>query len=238
MPFRFKPADELARHLAALHAYFGPSLALRRSVFLGDANALCLSQQLLLPLLEQVAGAFPGRPLFSFVDAWSGQRKTAGEWRACAGLGLRRVYVGLETGDPGLLAWLGKPGTPEDAVALVAALHEAGVAAGVIVLLGAGGERFDADHVARTADALSAMRLAPDDFVYFSEYVDDQSLGYGRRAAHAADLQPLASPRARAQREAIRVPCVLPTLAPATRHDLRHPRVRLLTPAARAGGSM
>jgi radical SAM superfamily enzyme YgiQ (UPF0313 family) len=191
VPFRFKSPDELAAHLAALRAYFGPSIALRRSVFLGDANALCLAHDRLLPLVEAVAGQLPGAPLFAFVDAWTGARKTVAEWRAYAGAGLRRVYVGLETGDPGLLAWLEKPGSPQEAVDLVGALHEAGVATGVIVLLGAGGERFAEAHAVGTAEALSAMRLGPEDLVYFSEYVDEPGLAYGRRAAGAPDLQPL-----------------------------------------------
>ena len=146
-----------------------------------------------------MATRFPGAPLYSFLDAWTGQRRTAAEWRDYAGLGLKRVYVGLETGDPGLLAWLEKPGAPQDAVDLVGALHEAGIAAGVIVLLGVGGERFAAAHAARTAEVLTAMRLRPDDLVYFSEYVDDPGLAYGRRAAGAPG--PAAAP-AGAQRRA------------------------------------
>jgi hypothetical protein len=193
--FRWKRPDELVAHLAALRAYFGPSIALRRSVFLGDANALCLARDRLLPLVEAVAAQLPGAPLFSFLDAWTGQRKTAAEWRDYAALGLERVYVGLETGDPGLLAWFEKPGSPQDAVDLVGALHEAGLAAGVIVLLGAGGERFADAHVARTAEVLTAMRLGAEDLVYFSEYVDDPGLAYGRRAAGAPDLQPLSPAR-------------------------------------------
>jgi hypothetical protein len=203
VPFRWKRPDELLAHVAALRAYFGPSLALRRSVFLGDANALCLARDRLLPLVEGVAAALPGAPLFSFVDAWTGQRKAAAEWRDYAALGLERVYVGLETGDPGLLAWLEKPGAPRDAVDLVGALHEAGVAAGVIVLLGAGGERFADAHAARTAEVLSAMGLGQGDLVYFSEYVDDPGLAYGRRAAGAPDLQPLSPERGAELREAI-----------------------------------
>jgi radical SAM superfamily enzyme YgiQ (UPF0313 family) len=195
VPFRFKRRDELEAHLSALRAYFGPSLALRRSVFLGDANALCLSREHLLPLVQAVAARFPGAPLFSFLDAWTGHRKGAGELRDYAALGLRRVYVGLETGDPALLAWLEKPGSPQDAVDLVGALHEAGIGAGVIVLLGMGGERFAGAHAGRTAETLTAMRLLPDDLVYFSEYVDDPGLAYGRRAGDASDLRPLASAR-------------------------------------------
>ncbi len=86
---------------------------------------------------------------------------------------------------------------------LVGALHEAGIAAGVIVLLGAGGERFAEAHAAKTAGILTAMRLGPDDLVYFSEYVDDPGLAYGQRAAGAADLQPLSPERCAEQRRAI-----------------------------------
>jgi hypothetical protein len=203
VPFRAKSPAALAHHLAALRSYFGRSLALRRSVFLGDANALCLVQERLRPLVEAVAAAFPGAPLFSFVDAWTGHRKTAQQWSVYRALGLRRVYVGLETGDPGLLSWLGKPGTPGDAVRLVGALHEGGLDVGVIVLVGAGGERFSGAHVARTIEVLDTMSLGPDDIVYLSEYVDDPTLAYGRRAAGEPDLAPLPPDRARAQHAAI-----------------------------------
>jgi radical SAM superfamily enzyme YgiQ (UPF0313 family) len=203
VPFRAKSPDELLAHLGAMRSYFGPSIALRRSVFLGDANALCLAPPVLRPLVEAVAREVPGAPLFSFLDAWTGRRKAPAEWRDYAALGLRRVYVGLETGDPGLLAWLEKPGAPQDAVDLVGSLHEAGIGAGVIVLLGAGGERFAAGHVRRTAEALTAMGLGPDDLVYFSEYVDDPGLAYGRRAAGAPDLQPLSPAGSADQRRAI-----------------------------------
>jgi hypothetical protein len=195
VPFSWKRPDELLAHVAALRAYFGPSIALRRSVFLGDANALCLADDRLLPLVEAVAGQLPGAPLFSFVDAWTGRRRTVAEWREYAALGLRRVCVGLETGDRGLLAWLGKPGSPQDAVDLVRALHEAGIGVGVIVLLGAGGERFAEAHGRGTAAVLTAMGLGPQDLVYFSEYVDDPDLAYGRRATGAPDLVPLSSVR-------------------------------------------
>jgi radical SAM superfamily enzyme YgiQ (UPF0313 family) len=215
VPFRWKRSQELLTHLAALREYFGPSLALRRKVFLGDANALCLSHDRLLPLVEAVARELSGAPLFSFLDVWTGKRKTAVEWRDYRARGLTRVYVGLESGDPTLLAWLGKPGAPQDAVDLVGALHEAGIGAGVIVLLGAGGERFAEAHARRTAEVLSAMRLGPRDLVYFSEYVDDPELAYGRSAAGAADLQPLPPARNGELRQEI-----LASLCPA---DPAHP---------------
>lgn len=203
VPFRFKPEAELRLHIEALREYFGASLALRRSAFLGDANALCLDDERLLPLLRVVAAAFPGAPLHSFVDAWTGRRRSAAAWRECRSLGLRRVYVGLETGDPGLHAWLGKPGTPADAVELCASLHDAGVALGVIVLLGAGGERFAEAHVSRTAALLSELRLRGNDLLYFSEYVPEAGREYPLPPDEAADLRPLAADRCAEARAAI-----------------------------------
>jgi radical SAM superfamily enzyme YgiQ (UPF0313 family) len=170
-------------------------------LFLGDANALCLAPDRLLPLLDAVVEAFPGRLLHSFVDAWTGSRKTEAQWRACRERGLRRVYVGLETGDPALLARLGKPGEPQDAVRLVGSLHEAGVAAGVIVLLGAGGEPFASSHAAMTSDVLAAMCLGRDDIVYFSEYLPEAGRA-GGAFAPSADRDAALGPEAIARQQA------------------------------------
>ncbi len=219
MPFRVKTEDELRRHVAALREYFGRSLALRRSVFLGDANALALTQARLVPRLEIVAAGFPNLPLFSFVDAWTGQRRTAAEWGACRGLGLARVYVGVESGDPELLAWLGKPGSSDDARRLVDALHEGGVEIGVILLVGAGGERFAASHVARTRELLAAMALGRRDIVYFSQYLDDPHLPLGREST-APDLAALPAEPARLQREAIADAVRAPSGPRLARYDL------------------
>ena len=50
------------------------------------------------------------------MDAFDVQRKTADEWAELAARGLRRVYIGMETGDDGLLRWLRKPGTAADVI--------------------------------------------------------------------------------------------------------------------------
>ncbi len=219
--FRVKTVAEVNGHLQAVRDFFGEAIALRRSLFLADANALCLSHERLLPLLDRVATTFPVAPagltprerhawlreeprgvsgIHSFVDAWSGSRKDVSELRAYAALGLRRVYVGLETGDPDLLSWLGKPGSPEDAVDLVSHLHQAGLSAGVIVLVGAGGERFFESHVLQTVRALDRMRLGTGDLLYLSELVEHPHLEYARRASRP---DPLSEERIEDQRAAL-----------------------------------
>jgi hypothetical protein len=203
IPFRARAPDEFAQHVADVRAYFGRSLALRRSVFIGDANALCLPHERLLPLLQLAAGLEPAAGgLFAFVDMWTGHRTSVDEYRDYARLGLRRVYVGLETGDPRLLAWLGKPGPPQHAVDLVARLHAAGIAVAVIVLLGAGGDRFDAAHARSTAEVLTRMQLLQDDLVYFSEMLVPPGSVYARRA-QAEGVRALAAPGLSRQRAVI-----------------------------------
>lgn len=213
--FHLKSLDELRAHVAAVHAFFGPALALRRTLFLGDANALCVGHERLLPLLEYVSVRFPvaepglgagarrawlsERPermeaVCAFVDAFTGAHKHAEAYREYARLGLRRVYVGLESGDPDLLRWLDKPGSPKDAEQLVATLREAGVAVGVIVLLGAGGEAFFETHASRTAEVLRRLGLGPGDLLYLSELVESESLPYAERAARDA-IRPLTAER-------------------------------------------
>jgi hypothetical protein len=88
-------------------------------------------------------------------------------------------------------------------VSLVRALHEAGIDAGVVVLVGAGGQHFAAGHVQATTAALGRMGLRRGDLVYLSEIVAHPSREYARRAA-AADVGPLTPDECAAQADAIR----------------------------------
>ena len=56
-PFRVKSADELRAHIAAVQAFFGPALGLRKSLFLADANALVVPMPRLRAWLDVIAEA-------------------------------------------------------------------------------------------------------------------------------------------------------------------------------------
>jgi hypothetical protein len=204
--FWAKTPSEFEAHVAAVTAFFGDALPLRRSIFLGSANALSVSHERVLAWLASAARAFPeqvaGGGVGAFTDAWGGARKSAGSYREYAALGLRRVYVGVESGDAELLRFLQKPGRAEDAVALVAALRDAGLDVAVIVMLGIGGERFFAPHVRASATLLRALELGRHDLLYFSEFVPKPGLAYRRRVA-TPDLEPLPALRCAEQRDAM-----------------------------------
>ncbi|HEX2906146.1 MAG TPA: radical SAM protein [Phototrophicaceae bacterium] len=223
-PFRIKNPAEFRSHAQAVRDFLGAGLSLRRTIFLGDANALVVPMPKLLPLVEVVqevfdVGALGG--LYAFLDGFSGEKKTADDYRRLAERGLKRVYLGLESGNDALLAFLKKPGKPEDGIQAVRAMKAGGVAVGVIVLLGAGGQTYAVAHIADTIRVLNAMELDENDIVYFSELVVGEDVPYAREA-YQAGLQPLSAAERVAQGEAIedglRFPGKTP---PISRYDIR-----------------
>ena len=202
-PFRIKGDDEFRRHVSSVVAFFGRAIGLRRSLFLADANALVIPQDRLLRLLDILEEELPVVPgelegderaawraahpgalggMYSFVDAFSIRHKSRTDYRTLAQRGLRRVYIGLESGDDRLLAVLSKQNSAAEVREGVDIIRSGGVDVGVIVMLGIGGWRFAADHVRHTTAVLNAMALGSRDMIYFSPFMDFEGSAYGRLA--------------------------------------------------------
>jgi len=214
--FRVKSVSEFRQHLADVRDYMGDSLSLRgESIFLGAANALAVPMSRLLPLFEAMVHAFesPHYGVYAFVDGFTGKRKTADDYRALAALGLRRVYIGLESGHDPLLDFVRKPGRSADAVETVREIKAAGVNVGVIVMIGLGGDKFAEGHVADTVAALNAMQLGPGDLLYFSDLVEEPGTLYPVLAASQA-IRPLTPGERTAQLQAIRKQLVFANVSP------------------------
>jgi radical SAM superfamily enzyme YgiQ (UPF0313 family) len=160
----------------------GRGAALRRRIFLADGNSLTLSNRRLLPIFEIARDAFPGRGLYGFVDVFTGEKKSLDDWSELLGAGLKRVHVGIETGDDRLLGWLNKPGSADDALEFVGTLKRAGLRVSVILMVGAGGERFSSDHVRRSLELTARLPLDEGDVVYLSPFLEHEGSAYARRA--------------------------------------------------------
>jgi hypothetical protein len=205
--FRIKPPDEFRHHARQVRQLLGESLALRKSVFLADANALIIPQPRLRELLRIVHEEFPigaarsegGAALqgiYSFLDIFGAEKKTLTDYRELREYGVRRIYIGLETGDDMLFALLNKPGSPGECIEAVQTIKEAGIDVGVIVLAGAGGDLFAAHHVEHSLAALDAMGLGSGDIIYLSpmhmsgdeEYVQQMRERGARALSHAETL--------------------------------------------------
>ncbi|MDR5694201.1 MAG: radical SAM protein [Armatimonadota bacterium] len=217
-PFRIKPLEEFRRHVRAVLEFLGEGLSMRRSIFLADANALVTPQPHLRAFIQTIEEVLPVREMgiYSFLDIFTGRRKPPEEFAELRELGLRRVYIGLETGDDELLRFLNKPGSARDAIEVVRALKGAGVHVGVIVMVGVGGEKFAQSHVDRTVEVLHAMELGPGDIIYLSEFIEFPGSAYVERA-RAEGIRPLDEGAIKAQRrtliERLRFPSGRPKIA-------------------------
>ncbi|NOZ51265.1 MAG: radical SAM protein [Chloroflexi bacterium] len=229
-PFHIKTPAEFSAHIAQVQAFLGAGIALRRSVFLADANALIVPQKRLLPLLDVLSQHFTLMPasipapqqrpwlrahsrgitgLYAFVDGLSAERKSIADYRQLTERGLRRVYIGLESGCETLLTWLRKPSSASTMLDVVGRMKAAGLQVGVIVLTGVGGKRFHDCHCHDTAELLNAMPLDGNDIIYFSPFESDPEAPYDA-IARADGIEPPTPERIQAQETAIRAALTLP----------------------------
>ena len=189
--YHAKTTDEFRQHVDEAIRYHGAALRARRTIFLGEANALHSPQRVLVDNLRYLNTVFQfpaptethvpaswwlGRArrfegITSFLDVFTGEPRSAMDYTELRRLGLRRVYIGMETGCDVLLQWLRKPTRQELIHRTVRTLKEADIQVGLILLLGAGGAEFYQLHVRETIESLNTLALGKGDYIYFSPLV-------------------------------------------------------------------
>lgn len=211
IPFKIRDENSFAHHITDVRNLLGRGIGLRRKIFLADANALVIPQKKLVPLFKLLnrefdiaPGELQGKALsewkfshpdgmtgvYSFIDAFTGTRKTHSDFQELAAMGLRRVYIGMESGHIPLLRFLRKPSMPDDVLYLTETARSAGIGIGVIILVGIGGTTFADGHISDTLDVLRALNLNKNDILYLSEYVDESGSEY-RQMAEEAGIEEL-----------------------------------------------
>ncbi len=220
--FRIKSLDEFSQHILSVKEFFGEAIALRKAIFFADANAMVIPQERLVPMMKRInaeflitdgrdratgprsrgtaAHAFAG--INSFIDAFSGPMKSVADFAELRELSLRRLYLGLESGNDSLLRFINKPGTSGDALELVRRIKEAGLGAGIIAMAGIGGEQFSADHINDTVSLVKSMELGTGDILYISDFVSHPRSEYVKRC-EAEGIEAISAEEILAQRGAI-----------------------------------
>ncbi len=175
-PFKIKSADELEIHLSKVKSFFGEGINLRKSIFLADANALAVPQNRLINGLKLIHNHFPQfKNYYSFIDVFTGLKKSANDFKQLSKLGIKRVYLGVESGNSDLMLFLNKHQLNKDIIELTHKLKNGGIDIGIIFLIGAGGSKYAEQHLLDSVKLLEQLPLGKEDIIYLSELYDTNS---------------------------------------------------------------
>lgn len=177
--------QEFLEHARKARSFLGRRLAQCRGVFLGGSDLLRRPAEEIEAILRVVATEFPidpgskGRrrvelkedqPILSaisaFVDVFDEALPDASALQAFRELHLRRVFLGVESGDPEIRSLFGKSWNDEALRRFSADLKSAGIERSVLILDAAGGVENRQRHVERTVGSLARLDLDRGEAVY------------------------------------------------------------------------
>jgi len=152
--FRIKPDSLIQEDIAFAAKHFQH----QRRVFLCDGDALIVPQRRLLGILQEIGKQLPWVTRVGvYANAKSLRKKALNQLKELKAHGLRIAYVGLETGDDGVLQRIDKGATAEEMILLGRKVKEAGIKLSITVILGIAGRERSKIHAEETGRVLSAM---------------------------------------------------------------------------------
>jgi radical SAM superfamily enzyme YgiQ (UPF0313 family) len=150
--FRIKGFEEIKEDIDEVSMY-----RVRR-VFLADGDALIIPQDGLLRILAYLKAKLRNLERVGiYANAKDILRKDIEELKALKDLGLGIVYLGLESGDPGVLKRIKKNTTIDQLIHAAKRVKESGILLSVTVILGLGGVEGSQRHAIETGKVLSEM---------------------------------------------------------------------------------
>lgn len=154
--FRVRPLEDILMDIKMCKVYYGGTT---RRVFLCDGDAIVMKQEELLAILDRMRESFPD---LEKVTTYAGPRstltKTPEQLRELCDHGLKRAYLGMETGSDELLARVKKGVSAEEMLEAGIRLREAGIDLWVMVLIGLGGKEGSEAHIKATAEMINRMK--------------------------------------------------------------------------------
>jgi len=135
-----------------------PACADTRRIFLADGDALAAPLPELLALFALLRSSFPRlQRIGMYANVKNILGKSAEELGRLREAGLGILYLGIESGDDGLLVWMKKGATSAEMAEAGQRVKDAGIKLSVTVLLGIGGVDKSNEHARSTGNLLSAI---------------------------------------------------------------------------------
>jgi radical SAM superfamily enzyme YgiQ (UPF0313 family) len=149
--FKIKPLEQIKKDLQEARNFGNVG-----KVFLCDGDALIIPQPRLEEMLKLINDNLPNvERIGTYANAKSILKKSGDELKKLKEMGLKIIYLGVETGNVELLQKIHKGVTYEQMVAAARRVKEAGIALSVTVLLGIGEIEKSVEHAMDTARILS-----------------------------------------------------------------------------------
>jgi radical SAM superfamily enzyme YgiQ (UPF0313 family) len=151
--FKIKPIGRIEKDLQEAATY-GQS----EKLFLCDGDAIIIPQPKLEEILLLIKRYLPTlERIGSYANAKSILRKSVDDLKKLKELGLKIIYLGVETGNAELLKKIDKGATYEQMVEASHRIKEAGIELSATVILGIGGIEKSVEHAMDTARILTDM---------------------------------------------------------------------------------
>ncbi len=130
-------------------------------IFLCDGDALCLSNEKLMVVLNKISELFPEcKRVNVYGRAADVLRKSPGELRQLYENGVRMIYIGAESGSDRILKKIQKGETAAQLIEAVHMIEESGIRASVTFISGIAGKEGWREHAVETGKMISEMNAS------------------------------------------------------------------------------
>ena len=129
-----------------------------KKVFLADGNAFVLSANNLIPILTEINRQFGKiQRISSYALPKDILNKSESELQELKSLGLKLLYIGIETGDNELLKLINKGETYNSTIDGILKAHEAGIDTSIMIINGLGGRKYSIQHAINSATIINRI---------------------------------------------------------------------------------
>ncbi len=154
--FEMRPADDV---LQDIHKAAAAWPAARR-VFLADGDALCLTTEHLVTMLDALNEALPDLSRVScYATPADILKKSPAELQLLKEKGLTLLYLGIESGSDLILKKITKGASRKGIAKAMIRAHEAGLKVSGTVILGLGGKKLWQEHIDGTIELLNSAPM-------------------------------------------------------------------------------
>lgn len=154
--FTIKSLEEIKQEIDMFSRMYGHIEGIR--IFLADGDALIIPMDKLREIMIYLKEKFPKFDRVSmYASPKSIRLKTPEELRELRSLGLKLVYLGIESGSDKILKYIKKGVTKAEMLEAGLKVREAGIAVSVTVITGVAQKSGSEEHALETADIISKM---------------------------------------------------------------------------------